>query len=261
MSERMTIAISDGIADVRFNRPDKLNGLDAAMFDAIARAGEMLRSKRGLRAVLLSGEGRAFCAGLDLGSFDDMSDLSGPLLERSHGPSNRFQHAAMLWRALPAPVIAAVHGVCLGGGLQIALGADIRIASPDARLSFMEIKWGLVPDMGAFALTRGMMREDVLRELIYSGREVSGEEARALGLITRVSANPREEGMALARQIASKSPDAVRAAKRLFAAARDEDMAGVLLSESREQAALISGANQREAMIANLEKRPAVFTD
>ena len=165
MDERVTISIASGVADVRLNRPDKMNALDPAMFDALARAGETLRSAQGLRAVVLSGEGRAFSAGLDIASFAEQGGLEAALLERSHGLSNRFQHAAMLWRELPVPVIAALHGVCFGGGLQIALGADIRIASPDARLSVMEIKWGLVPDMGAFVLTRGLVRDDVMREL------------------------------------------------------------------------------------------------
>lgn len=260
MDERVTISIASGVADVRLNRPDKMNALDPAMFDALARAGETLRSAQGLRAVVLSGEGRAFSAGLDIASFAEQGGLEAALLERSHGLSNRFQHAAMLWRELPVPVIAALHGVCFGGGLQIALGADIRIASPDARLSVMEIKWGLVPDMGAFVLTRGLVRDDVMRELTYSGREFCAEEAQALGLVTRLSASPLEDAMDCARQIASRSPDAIRAAKRLFVA-QDNDMAATLLAESREQAAVFAGPNQREAVAANWEKRAPLFDD
>jgi enoyl-CoA hydratase/carnithine racemase len=261
MGERVTISIADGVADVRLNRPDKMNALDLAMFDALARAGETLRSAQGLRAVVLSGEGRAFSAGLDIASFAEQGGLEAALLERSHGLANRFQHAAMLWRDLPVPVISALHGVCFGGGLQIALGADIRIASPDALLSVMEIKWGLVPDMGAFVLTRGLVRDDVMRDLTYSGREFRAEEAQALGLVTRLSASPREDAMECARQIASRSPDAVRAAKRLFAVAHTNDAAAILLAESREQAAVLAGSNQREAVTANWEKRAPIFND
>ena len=261
MGERVTISIAGGVADVRLNRPDKMNALDAAMFDSIARAGETLRSAQGLRAVVLSGEGRSFSAGLDIASLAEQGGIGDALLERSHGLSNRFQHAAMLWRELPVPVIAAVRGTCFGGGLQIALAADIRIASPDTRLSIMEIKWGLVPDMGAFVLTRGLVRDDVMRELTYSGRELGAEEAQALGLITRLSAHPLEEAMDYARQIASRNPDAIRAAKRLFAVAHENDAAAILLAERREQAAVFAGPNQREAVTANWEKRAPVFTD
>jgi enoyl-CoA hydratase/carnithine racemase len=261
MDERVTISIAGGVADVRLNRPDKMNALDPAMFDAFARAGETLRSAKGLRAVVLSGEGRAFSAGLDIASFAEQGGLEGALLERSHGLSNRFQHAAMLWRDLPVPVIAALQGVCFGGGLQIALGADIRIADPGTRLSVMEIKWGLVPDMGAFVLTRGLVRDDVMRELTYSGREFGAEEAQALGLVTRLSASPLEDAMDCARQIASRSPDAIRAAKRLFAAAHTNDAVAILLAESREQASVLGGSNQREAVTANWEKRAPMFDD
>jgi enoyl-CoA hydratase/carnithine racemase len=261
MGERVTISIAGGIADVRLNRPDKMNALDLAMFDAIARAGETLRSAQGLRAVVLSGEGRAFSAGLDIGSFAEQGGMEEALLERSHGLCNRFQHAAMLWRELPVPVIAAVHGICFGGGLQIALGADIRIASSGTRLSVMEIKWGLVPDMGAFVLTGGLVRDDVMRELTYSGRELYAEEAQALGLVTRLSERPLEDAMDCARQIASRNPDAVRAAKRLFTVARENSAAAILLAESREQASIFAGPNQQEAVTANWEKRAPVFID
>ncbi|MBK5264507.1 MAG: crotonase/enoyl-CoA hydratase family protein [Alphaproteobacteria bacterium] len=261
MNDRMSIVIEDGVADVRLNRPDKMNALDPAMLDGMAAAGETLRSTQGLRAIVLSGEGRAFCAGLDLASFSAIAETAGDLMHRSHGLSNRFQHAAMLWRELPVPVIAAVHGICFGGGLQIALGADIRIAAPDTKLSVMEIKWGIVPDMGGFVLTRGLVRDDVLRDLVYSGRQVEGAEAQALGLITRLSDTPHAVAMAMARDIAMKNPDAIRAAKRLFDLSHDQDAANILLAESREQTALFSRPNQKEAVMAHMEKRAPVFFD
>lgn len=261
MDERVAITITNGVADVRLNRPDKMNALDGAMFDSIAKAGEMLRNAHGLRAVVLSGEGRAFCAGLDVARFGELIDITDHLADRSHGLSNRFQHVTMLWRELPVPVIAAVHGICFGGGLQIALGADIRIASPDARLSVMEIKWGLVPDMGAFVLTRGIVRDDVMRELTYSGRELGAQEAQALGLVTRISDDPLEEAIDFARRIATKNPDAVRAAKRLFNVAQGNDAAAILLAESQEQAAVMAAPNLQEAIAAGMEKRTPIFDD
>lgn len=260
MNDRVTLSIEDGIADVRLNRPDKMNALDLAMLDAIADTGEALRTTPGLRAVLLSGEGRVFCAGLDIASFAASGELMSDLEARTHGLSNRFQHAAMLWRELPVPVIASVHGVCFGGGLQIALGADIRIASPDATFSVMEMKWGLVPDMGGFVLTRGLVRDDVMCELVYSAREIGAAEAQALGLVTRLSDAPLEEARSMARRIAGRNPDAIRAAKRLFAYAQDNDAAAILLAESREQATILDSPNQREAVLANMQKRAPVFT-
>ncbi|MFT4265661.1 MAG: crotonase/enoyl-CoA hydratase family protein, partial [Xenophilus sp.] len=204
--DRVRLHIDDaGIADVMLARPDKMNALDPAMFDALNEAIAHLRDAPGLRAVVLHGEGRAFCAGLDLGSMagtaqDGGASGTGDLEARSHGIANRFQHVAWGWRELPVPVIAAVHGVAFGGGLQVALGADVRIAAPDAKLSVMEIRWGLVPDMAGCALLAPLVRGDVLRELVYTGRIVEGAEAAALGLATRTSAAPLEEARALARQ-------------------------------------------------------------
>lgn len=265
--DRVRLHIDDaGIADVMLARPDKMNALDPAMFDALNDAIARLREARGLRAVVLHGEGRAFCAGLDMGSMAGTAQGGGSagiraLEARTHGLANRFQHVAWGWRELPVPVIAAVHGAAFGGGLQIALGADIRIAAPDAKLSVMEIKWGLVPDMAGCALLAPLVRGDVLRELVYTGRIVDGAEAAALGLVTRTGAAPLDDARALARQIAASSPDAIRAAKRLMALAETAAPAEVLLAEAREQQALIGSPNQAEAVRAGLEKRPARFAD
>lgn len=256
--QRVTIAIDAGVADVRLARPDKLNALDPAMFAALIDAIAELAAMPGLRAVVLSGEGRGFCAGLDMASM--ASGGSGmDLAERTHGLANDFQQVAWGWRTLPVPVIAAVHGVAFGGGLQIASGADVRIAAPDARLSAMEIKWGIVPDMAGFALWRGMVRDDVLRELVYTAREFSADEGRAFGFVTRVADNPHAEALALARAIAGRNPHAVRAAKRL--AGLDADAAAILLAESAEQAALLRSPNQVEAVMANMQRRAPRFAD
>lgn len=258
----------DGVADVRLARADKMNALDGAMFDALLRTGERLMHQPGLRAVVLSGEGRAFCAGLDMASFGRMagpaggSDVVGrPLTERSQGLANAAQQAALVWRELPVPVIAALHGVAFGGGLQIALGADLRYVAADLRLSVMEIKWGLVPDMAGVLLMRELVRADLLRELVFSGRVFSGSEAVALGIATRVCADPLAEALAFATEVAAKSPDAIRAAKRLLNLSASSGAAEILLAESAEQQALIGSANQTEAVRANLEKRAATFCD
>ncbi|WP_354674339.1 crotonase/enoyl-CoA hydratase family protein [Cupriavidus alkaliphilus] len=270
-NERILVTIEDGVADVRLNRPDKMNALDQAMFDALIETGEQLARLPELRAVVLSGEGRAFCAGLDMGRMAGMlsedagasqpdSIGAGRLGQRTHGISNRPQYACMVWRELPVPVFAAVHGVAFGGGLQVALGADVRYVAPDARLSVMELKWGLVPDMAGMVLTRGLVRPDVLRELIYSARVLSGSEACALGLGTYLADDPRAAALAAAREVALKNPDAIRAAKRLMAVAEGGDHAAILRAESDEQDRLVGSPNQREAVLANLEKRAPRFT-
>ena len=183
------------------------------------------------------------------------------LTRRTHGIANRPQHCAWLWRELPVPVIAAVHGVAFGGGFQIALGADMRYATADTRFSVMEIKWGLVPDLAGTQLMRHLAREDVVRELTYTGRIFDGAEAQRLGFVTRIVADPRAEALATAKEIASKSPDAMRAAKRLLNAAVATDAATGLLAESVEQQKLIGSPNQLEAILSNLQKRAANYKD
>ena len=265
MSDRVTVSKQQGVADVRLNRPDKLNALDPAMFEALVAAGRALAADRGLRAVVLSGEGRAFCAGLDFASFMGMAAAEHPprnLLQRDDGESaNYAQQAAHVWTALPVPVIAAVHGVAYGGGLQIALAADIRFVAPDARLSVMEIKWGLVPDMTGTQTLRHLVRLDVAKELTFTGRIVSGSEAVQLGLATHVSADPRADALELAHEIAAKSPDAVRAGKQLLNRAAVVTPEEGLRLEETLQRSLIGRRNQTEAVQANVQKRVPQFED
>ena len=267
MEERIRVDIHGGVADVRLIRADKMNALDEAMFSALVETGERLKTQQGLRAVVLSGEGRAFCAGLDMGNFGKMAsgERRGGAglvdMPRTPGGSNRAQHAVMVWRELPVPVIAAVHGVAFGGGFQLALGPEIRIVAPDTRMAVLEIKWGLVPDMAGLVLLRGLVRDDVARELTYTGRIFSGEEALAMGIATRVSNDPHGDAMKLAVEIASKNPDAVRAGKRLFNLVADADQKTILLNESKEQGALIGTPNQVEAVMSNLQKRVANYSD
>ncbi|HUQ14048.1 MAG TPA: crotonase/enoyl-CoA hydratase family protein [Novosphingobium sp.] len=261
--DRVELTIEGGVAHVLLNRPDKMNAIDDAMFNAIVEAGQHLFETSEARCVVLSGAGRSFCAGLDLVSMGQTTrhDREGSLTDRTHGNANRAQQAAVVWRKLPMPVIAAIHGVCFGGGLQIASGADIKIVAPDARLAVMEVKWGLVPDMGGYWLWRGNVRDDVLRELSYTHREFSGEEAVAYGFATHADANPLARAMALAQEIASKSPHAVRAAKGLANRVPELSADHILLEESREQHKLMGSKNQREAVLAGMEKRPGEFVD
>ncbi len=269
MSDRVSIEFRDGVADVRLNRPDKLNALDKAMFEALVEAAAGLTEDRSLRAVVLSGEGRAFCAGLDFASFmamggggaADKKSVGGLLGKPKDSPATLAQQAAYVWMSLPVPVIAAVHGVAFGGGLQIALGADIRIAAPDARFSVMEIKWGLIPDMTGTQTLRHLVRLDVAKELTFTGRIVEGREAAELGLVTRLSDNPRDDAMAMAAEIATKSPNAIRSAKGLLDGAMYSGLEEGLRDEAQRQAALIGKPNQLEAVTANMEKRAPRFSD
>jgi len=250
-----------GVAEVRLNRPDKLNALTPAVFRALAEVGQRLAAEADLRAVVLCGAGRAFCAGLDLTAFGSAADSIAPggLAARTHGLANLYQSAGWAWRTLPVPVVAALTGVTYGGGLQIALGADMRIARADTRLSVMEITWGLVPDMAGMVLMQKLVREDVLRDLCYTGRVVTGDEAKALGLVTALDDDPHAAALEKAREIAAKSPSAVRAAKRLLNLASSAPPESVLLAESYEQAALLGSAEQRECVQARLENRAPAY--
>jgi enoyl-CoA hydratase/carnithine racemase len=269
MADLVTISIEGGVADVRLNRPEKYNALSPQMFQAIVEAGDRLATAREVRAVVLSGNGPGFCAGLDMASFQGMaggsssgggSSTSG-LLKRDERPENFAQRPAYVWKRLPVPTIVALHGVAYGGGAQIALGADIRFAAPDARISVMEIKWGLIPDMSITQTLRDLVPLDVAKELTFTGRVLSGTDALALGLVTHVVDDPHAAAMALAAEIASKSPDAVRAGKRLFEESWRSDARTGLELESVLQTALIGSPNQVEAVRANFEKRAPQFTD
>ncbi|TIC89157.1 crotonase/enoyl-CoA hydratase family protein [Nocardioides sp. GY 10113] len=237
---RVRVSVTEGVADVVLNRADKRNALDGAMFEAILATIDELGARDDVRAVVLSGAGGAFSAGIDLSLLAGGPAGDG-LQERTHGLANAFQQVAWGWRTLPVPVIAAIEGVCFGGGLQIALGADLRLTRPDARLAVMEARWALVPDMAGFPLLRGLVRADRFRELVYTAREVSGTEAAEIGLATRVSEDPHADALELAGSLAAQNPGTTRAAKRLLDLTLDEyaDPAALLLAESVEQEALL----------------------
>jgi len=265
VEERVRIEKKDGIADLRLVRADKLNAFDLPMFAALVDAGLELAADPSLRAVVISGEGRAFSSGLDIQAV--MSSLGertgGPRLSdpTDGSPANHAQRAAWIWQEVPVPVIAAVHGVAYGAGLQLALGADIRFVTPDAKLSIRETYWGLIPDVALTQTLRNVVGLDVAKELTFTARVVSGKEAVELRLATHLSDDPHRDAMALAREIAGKSPDAVRAAKKLLNTALLGSVADGLRLEAELQATLIGKPNQLEAVRANLEKREPRFRD
>ncbi len=282
MSDRVTVQIDSGVADVRLNRPDKLNALDGDLILALVEAGARLSRDTAVRAVVLSGEGRAFSAGLDFSGFMAMAgggrgtvDRGGPAEEDSGSApgdigmigrvdgriTHLAQQAAHTWSEVPVPVIAAITGHCLGGGLQIALGADLRIVHPEASLSVLEIRWGLSPDMTGTATLPRLVGPDVAKELTWTGRMVSGEEAARLGLATRTSETPREDALALAAEIAARSPHAVRAVKRLLDQSGTVPLAQQYADERHEIGALIGTPDQVEAVAAYFEKRSPSFAD
>lgn len=258
---RVSVEIQDHIATVTLTRGDKMNALDPDMFDAIIGAGQQLIADDTVRAVVLHGEGRAFCAGLDIASMGALagSDPADALMPRTYGDCNLFQYASMVWRDVPVPVIAAVHGTVYGGGFQIALGADMRIAAPGTKMSVMEMKWGIVPDMGGMVLMPHLARSDVIRRLTYTNEVFVAEQALDWGFVTEIQDDPLARAQELASTIAGKSPSAIRTAKRLIGAPEAATRADVLLAESREQAALIGKPHQMEVIAATMSGRPAKF--
>jgi enoyl-CoA hydratase/carnithine racemase len=275
MSDRVTINVDErGVADVRMNRPEKRNALDTAMFTGLRDAGEQLKAMPNVRVVVLSGEGSSFCAGLDFSSFNAMASGEraeasdqpaaadeSPSTPTSGGITHVGQQVAWVWQELPVPVIAAVHGHALGGGIQIALGADIRIVHPDTQLSVREVHWGLVPDMTGTLFLSRLCGVDVAKELTFTARIFSGTEAGELGVATHVSETPREDALALAAEIAGRSPEAVRGAKALFNRLANEGAAEQFAEERRVIGSLIGSPNQVETVKANFEKRAPAYSD
>ena len=262
MSKLVIIEIKDFIAHVQLNRPEKYNALNPDMFQAILEAGQSIVDDTSIRAVVIFGAGRGFCAGLDFESFEEMvsGDAAQTLFSRPDGsPANNAQLVSLIWKQVPVPVIAAVHGAAFGGGLQIALAADIRLAAPDARFSVMEIKWGLVPDITGTQTLRDLVRLDVAKELTFSGRIVEAEEALRIGLITRICDDPLTEAWKMSKEIIDKSPHAIVAGKHLLEEAWHGSLANGLKLEETLQRTLIGSPNQMEAVMANFENRAPRF--
>ena len=270
-NDRVKVSIEGGIADVRLDRADKRNALDPAMFDAIARAGKDLVSNKEIRAVVLSGSGASFCAGLDFASFQSMANGGSSNSEtKSNSGENAgamqpgaithlAQQICWVWQEVPVPVIAAIQGHALGGGMQLALGADIRIAHPDTQFAMREVHWGLIPDMTGTLMLSRLVRDDVAKDLVFSARVISGTEAHQLGVVTRLTDSPLETAMQIASEIAERSPDAVRGAKALINRLSNAGAAEHFAEERKIIYSLIGKPNQVEAVMSNFEKRPASF--
>ncbi|MEO1246339.1 MAG: crotonase/enoyl-CoA hydratase family protein [Pseudomonadota bacterium] len=261
MTEHVSLRIEEHVAHVVLNRAEKYNAVNRGVIDGLLAAGEALTEDRNVRAVVLSGAGDNFCAGIDLAMFQSAEPVFGPeaLKPQPGNIANYFQRAATIWQEVPVPVIAALHGICYGAGLQIAFGADLRIAAPDCKLSVMEVKWGIVPDMGMTVTARGLLRPDQLKELALTGRVFDGQTALELGAVTRLDTAPLEAATALAAQIASRSPDATASIKALLNDGLTLPPAEALRLEAELQMALLGSANQAEAVAANLGRREPEF--
>ena len=273
INDRVELTIGNHIATVRLARADKMNALDIKMFDALAATGEKIRNTQDVRVVIVTGDGGNFCAGLDKSNFESIlqktagedsaeaSRVGSNLSERTHGIANLVQHVVWLWRELPMPVIAAIDGMALGGGLQIALGADMRYAAADSKFSILEMKWGLVPDMSSTQIMRHLVSDDIIRELTYTARIFSAQEAKQWGFITDIKDQPLEHAQSLAEQIVNQNPHAIRGAKQIIDKANYQSAAEGLLMESEIQDQIIGTPNQIEAVMSVMQKRKPVFED
>lgn len=264
MSERVSLSVDGPVAIVALCRPEKRNALDLEMIQAIVDTGEGLMSRKDIRAVVLTGDGPSFCAGLDTSTFGTLvaqMSKTGGIAARTHGDSNLFQRATMVWRDLPMPVIAAVHGHVYGGGFQIMLGADMRISHPDSKFSIREGKWGLVPDMGGMALMPPLAPTDLIRKYTYSSEVFLGDAALNAGFVTELHDDPKARALEIACDIATKNPEAIRVAKQLIADIEHSSVPDILMAESVAQAKLLGTPNQMEAVMAGLEGRKARFKD
>ena len=287
INNRIELTIEDHIAHVKLSRADKMNALDSEMFAAIPMVGEQIRQDKRVRAVVLSGDGGNFCAGLDKSNFTSILGKQGVaiddkqgvaiddkqavaiddekpamvLADRTHGMSNALQYVVWMWRELPMPVLAAIEGFALGGGLQIALGADMRYATADSQFSILEMRWGIVPDMGSTQIMRHLVADDVIRELTYTAKIFSAQEAKKWGFITDIVDDPLAHAMKVAEQISLKNPDAIRASKKILESSNYQTAAEGLLMESVEQDKIMGKPNQIEAVMSELQKRKPNFID
>jgi enoyl-CoA hydratase/carnithine racemase len=270
VTEALQISIQNHIAHVQLNRPEAHNAIDGPIMNGLREFAREMKSPGEVRVIVLSGNGKSFCAGLDMSNFAQMSsgELSGEsdsvvqaMQDLSPAGANQAQQVGWLWQEVPIPVIAAVQGAALGGGLNLALGADIRIVHPAAKLGFVEITWGLLPDMSASQSLRRLVPLDRMKELVLTGRRFSGEDALRYGLATEVSETPRDDALALAATIAGRNPDAVRAGKEILNNSALVDVATGLAQEARATRTLLGSENQLEAISAYFERREPVFRD
>jgi len=267
---RVRLELDGGVAHVLLNRPEKKNALDTGMFAGLREAATRIGEDRRVRVVVLSGAGDCFCSGLDFSTFGAMANegldadseqVAAAARDLSPAGANQAQQIAWLWQELPVPVIAAVRGAAYGGGFHIALGADVRFIAPDARIAFVEITWGLVPDLSGTQALRRLVPLDVAKKLIFSGEPIDGEQAVAWHLGTELSEHPLEDAFALARVIAGRSPEAIRAAKQLLNVSGLVSLEEGLANEFRASAKLMGTKNQLEAVMARLQQREPDFAD
>lgn len=260
MADLVTCTVSDGLARVRLNRPDKLNALTLETLSQLAATARSLRNDRTLRAVVISGAGESFCAGLDFATvLKKPGGVARAFLPLPWRGTNLFQEACWAWRRLPVPVIAAVHGHCLGGGLQIALAADFRFATPDSEWSVLEGRWGLIPDMSGIQSLKELVGIDTAKRLTMTAQLLSGKEAADLGLVTELAADPVAAAEEFAGQLAGRSPDALAAAKRLFNASWTSSSRATFARERAEQLYLLFAANTKTARQAAFQRVAPVF--
>ncbi|MES1940716.1 enoyl-CoA hydratase/isomerase [Salinisphaera sp. T5B8] len=258
--QTVVVEHESNLARVCLNRPRKHNGMNLAMLDAVNDAASTLAKDRDLRAIVIQGNGPSFCAGLDFASVMKSPLAAAPAMAQLLLPyANRFQRWSLAWRDIAVPVIAAIHGNCFGAGIQLALGADVRVAAPDARFSIMETKWGLVPDMGGVALLRELVRIDVAKQLVMSAKIIGADEAHALGLVTHIDANPAEAARDIALEMSAYSPDAVAAGKFLLQEAWGASESAATAAERRWQRRLIGRVNQRISIARNGKERDKPF--
>jgi enoyl-CoA hydratase/carnithine racemase len=263
LNDCVNISLNEHVAEVMLNRPDKYNALNLPMFEALVASADSLANEPKLRAVVLHGAGGNFCAGIDVGVFTDQSvKIDQALMEPLAGSNaNLFQRAAYAWRELPVPVICALDGVTYGGGLQIALGADLRYAAAETRFSIMETKWGLIPDMAISATLRHIIAADKVKELAWSARIFDANEALALGVVTGIHADPLAAARQFAEACATRSPGAIRGIKQLVNQAWHLSEAESLALEAKLQLEIMGSPNQVESVRANLENRQPKFAD
>lgn len=245
-NDRVEVQIKDDIAYVYLNRPDKHNAIDMDMFITIRSTINKLKADRTIRAVIVSGRGEDFCTGLDIKAV--MKSKTAPLkllFKLLPWRANLAQYVSTGWRGVSAPVIMVVHGRCWGGGLQIALGGDIRIAKPDSSIAIMEARWGLIPDMGGTIALKEVVRLDIAKELAMTGKVINGEQALHYGIVTHVDENPYDAATRLAKEICNFSPDAVSATKKLYNKSWWSSPGLALLRESYYQIKILIGKNSR----------------
>lgn len=245
--QTLAVQLSAEVLNITLQRPEKKNAMSFAMIDELISVAKQVKKQRNIRAVIINGVEQTFCAGLDLGDLNNPKNQLYAAWELSKPWQSHFQQACLIWQEVPVPVIAVLQGHCLGAGLQLALGADIRISTAECKFAIMEAKWGLVPDMGLTQAALGVLNADVLKELAMSARIIEGDEAHSLGLVTHVSDEPLAHAKQLAEEFLTRSPDAVLASKRMINKMYSQS-ALTLYQEKFWQLKLMLGYNRKLAL-------------